>query len=301
MECGIKRIDSIRDFVGKYGYAVLQNAPLSEYTTFKVGGPADVLIKLDERHLPELLSMCKANALSTLFLGNGSNLLAGDSGFRGVVIKLLAGEPEFDKNIARCSAGVPLAKLCSLARDRGLSGLEFAYGIPGTVGGALYMNAGAYGGEMSHVVTEATYADENGTHSMQVDQMELGYRRSWFMQHPDAMIMSVILRLAPGDKAAIGARMAELMDARRGKQPLEYPSAGSYFKRPEGFFTGKLITDCGLRGYKIGGAQVSEKHAGFIINKGGATCRDVLDLIAHVQRTVKDNSGVDLECEIKAI
>lgn len=194
-----------------------------------------------------------------------------------------------------------MSRLCRVALDNGLSGLEFAYGIPGTVGGGIYMNAGAYGGEMKDVLVSVTAMDRNGElHTYTPAQLELTYRRSRF-SHTDEIIVSGDFKLAHGDKAEIEAKMNELMARRKDKQPLEYPNAGSTFKRPEGQFAGKLIQDCGLRGATVGGAQVSEKHCGFVINKGGATSADIKELIAHIQKTVYEKTGFYLECEVRII
>ena len=278
------------------------DAPLKDYTTFRIGGPADCLIEpYDEGQVAKVVEFCQKSGIRYQFLGNGSNVLAPDGGVRGAVIRL---GPNFSY-IRRlsggeilCGAGATLAQLASFAQKQGLTGLEFAWGIPGSVGGALYMNAGAYGGEMKDAVVSADIVDEAGrTRNVPAAEMELGYRTSVF-QHRNWCITRVHLRLREGDPEQIRRCMEDYMERRREKQPLEYPSAGSVFKRPEGNYAGALIEQCGLKGRRVGGAQVSEKHAGFIVNTGGATCRDVLELIGQIQREVADQTGYQLICEV---
>ena len=231
-------------------------------------------------------------------------MLCADEGFDGAVLLIGSDFSEItilDDCTIRAQAGAAMSRLCRVALDNGLSGLEFAYGIPGTVGGGIYMNAGAYGGEMKDVLVSVTAMDRNGElHTYTPAQLELTYRRSRF-SHTDEIIVSGDFKLAHGDKAEIEAKMNELMARRKDKQPLEYPNAGSTFKRPEGQFAGKLIQDCGLRGATVGGAQVSEKHCGFVINKGGATSADIKELIAQIQKTVYEKTGFYLECEVRII
>lgn len=281
------------------------DAPLKDYTTFRIGGPADCLIEpYDEGQVAKVVEFCQKSGIRYQFLGNGSNVLAPDGGVRGAVIRL---GPNFSY-IRRlsggeilCGAGATLAQLASFAQKQGLTGLEFAWGIPGSVGGALYMNAGAYGGEMKDAVVSADIVDEAGrTRNVPAAEMELGYRTSVF-QHRNWCITRVHLRLREGDPEQIRRCMEDYMDRRREKQPLEYPSAGSVFKRPEGNYAGALIEQCGLKGRRVGGAQVSEKHAGFIVNTGGATCRDVLELIGQIQREVADQTGYQLICEVRQL
>ncbi len=279
--------------------------PMSGKTSFKIGGPADIFISVQTREaLKTIITMVNEEKIPLTVVGNGTNLLVSDKGIRGVVISLdgdfcsleYAGE---NKIIA--GAGTMLSHLCQFAHGNSLTGLEFAYGIPGTVGGAIYMNAGAYGGEMKNVAVACEYIDMNGTiHSLTAEEMELDYRKSFFT-NKNHIIISATFVLEKGDKERIKSTMRELMGKRSDKQPLELPSAGSAFKRPVGYFAGALIEQCGLKGCTVGGAQVSEKHAGFIVNIGKATCKDVLDLVKHIQETVKNETGVELESEIRAI
>ena len=282
------------------------NAPMREYTTFQIGGPCDFLARpYDEGQIAALIRFCTAGGIRWQIIGNGSNLLAPDAGISGVVIQL---GPNFSyiRPSARpgeilCAAGASLNAAAAFAQKQGLSGLEFAWGIPGNVGGAVYMNAGAYGGEMKDVLVSADYVDQMGNaRSISAAEMQLGYRHSVFSQR-DWCITKVKLQLHPDDPEKIRERMEEHMDQRRAKQPLEYPSAGSVFKRPEGNYAGALIEQCGLKGRQIGGAQVSEKHAGFIVNRGGATSRDVSALIREIQRTVEEKTGYRLECELRQL
>jgi UDP-N-acetylmuramate dehydrogenase len=279
----------------------IQNEPMASHTTFHIGGAADVLITV--RNIDELrlvIGACRDEKIPFMILGKGSNLLVSDSGIAGAVIAL---DGDFrsisvDGSTITVGAAASLTRLCTVALDHGLTGLEFAYGIPGSVGGAVYMNAGAYGGETKDVVTGVTYLTPEGElGTYPADQLAFGYRTSIFKQNKN-IILSAVYTLAPGDPAAIRERMDDVMNRRRSKQPLEFPSAGSVFKRPVGAFAGTLIEQCGLKGTSVGGAQVSEKHAGFIINTGGATCGDVMNLVALVQKTVKRETGFDLECEI---
>ena len=278
---------------------------MARHTTFKTGGNARLFIEpSDESMLADVLQLCDACAEAPLILGNGSNLLVSDHGLDRVVIKIGEGFDSvrlLNPTTLIAGAGASLVKVCKFALEEGLAGLEFAYGIPGTVGGAVFMNAGAYGGEMKQVVSSVRFLDQSGCPGeLAGDALQFGYRSSAF-QSMSVVITSVIIRLQHGDKTAIESRMQELLGRRKGKQPLEYPSAGSVFKRPEGYFAGALIEQCGLKGKTIGGAQVSEKHAGFIINIGGATTRDVTDLIAYCQSVVMEQCGVQLEPEIKFV
>ena len=282
----------------------LVNEVIKNHTTFQIGGPAElVAIPEDKESLIALMDLLADHKTQTVIVGNGSNLLVSDDGIDGVVVKT----EEALKNIDTfgtaifAGAGVSLAKLSAFAKDHCLSGLEFAQGIPGTLGGAVYMNAGAYGGEISLVVSKTEYYKDKKTWVLSDSDHEFSYRHSFFTDHPDCLILSSTFRLKTEKQEAIIAKMADFSNRRREKQPLNLPSAGSVFKRPEGFFAGKLIEDAGLSGYMIGGAQVSEKHAGFIVNRGGATCQDVLKLIEHIKKTVNDQFSVKLECEIKCI
>lgn len=277
---------------------------LKDYTSFKIGGKADVMIFPDSiEKLSALISLIGNEKITSLVLGKGSNMLVDDSGFRGVVINTckLDKITLADDLTVVCQCGVSLSRLCRFALENSLTGLEFAFGIPGTAGGAAYMNAGAYGGEMKDVLVSCEHIHSDGSFGeFCADELELGYRHSVYSDS-DMLITSLKLKLSKGDPEEIKARMDELMGKRRDKQPLEYPSAGSTFKRPEGYFAGALIEQCNLKGYSVGGAQVSEKHAGFVINKGGATAYDVISVIEHCQKTVFEKTGVMLEPEVKII
>ena len=278
--------------------------PMSRHTTFRTGGPARRFARPGStEELAALLDAADRERWPVLVLGNGSNVLAADQGVDALVIHTgrLDGVRRTGERTLRAEAGISLARLAAFAQREALSGLEFAHGIPGSLGGAVCMNAGAYGGEMRQVVTAVTaWLPGQGVVCLERDAMEFGYRHSLFSRQPGAALEAEFL-LEPGDSGVIRARMDELNRRRREKQPLEYPSAGSTFKRPEGHFAGALIEQCGLKGTRIGGAMVSEKHAGFIVNAGGATSGDVLELIALVRRTVKDQTGVELEPEVKMI
>lgn len=274
------------------------------HTTFRIGGPADLFLTVENlRQLREMAAACREQEVPVLFLGNGSNLLVSDKGIRGAVIRLAG---DFAK-VARegstgicCGAGATLASACVFARDNNLTGLEFAWGIPGSAGGAAYMNAGAYGGEMKDVLRSCEHMTPDGKiEILSGEEMKLSYRRSAYTGGEN-VILFLHMQLEKGHHSAIASQMEELMNRRREKQPYDMPSAGSVFKRPEGYFAGTLIEQCGLKGKTVGGAQVSPKHAGFIVNTGGATCRDVQELIALIQETVLREAGVQLECEVRA-
>ncbi len=276
------------------------NEPMSRHTTFKIGGNADLFIKIkDIGQLKKVISFAKEYKIPYFILGKGSNLLVSDNGIAGMVISLDGlSDIKIDGDTVICGAGANLMTVCQAVKNASLSGLEFAYGIPGTVGGALYMNAGAYGGEMSQVVVSATAINSNGAETQfSLSDMKLGYRTSAF-KNTDLIITSVTFKLNKGNADEIKAAMDDFFSRRRDKQPLEFPSAGSTFKRPEGYFAGALIEQNNLKGVSVGGAEVSVKHAGFVINKGNATCRDVLTLIKKIQDTVKNADGVDLEPEV---
>ena len=277
---------------------------MAEHTTFKIGGPADFICEPDSvSSLKDLLAFCRKNSVPYFVLGNGSNLLVSDNGIEGIVISLKRFENVTLENAfdIRCDAGVRLSHLCSVALQNELSGLEFAWGIPGTVGGAIYMNAGAYNSEISAVLKECTYIDESGnTVQADVSGLDFGYRKSIFSDS-EKVIINAVFRLTHENRDIIQSRMDDLLRRRKEKQPLEYPSAGSTFKRPTGHFAGALIEKSGLKGTSVGGAEVSEKHAGFIINKGNATCRDVLSLISKVKEEVFLKESVVLEPEVKTV
>ena len=280
---------------------LLFHEPMSRHTTFRVGGEAECMAVVESKEeLSQLVSYLGRIEQDYFVLGNGSNLLVGDKGYRGIIVKLgpRLSAVGVEKNHIAAGAGVLLSKVASAARDAGLSGLEFAAGIPGSIGGAIVMNAGAYGGEMKQVVQMVRVMDKEGEIlTLDNDTMEFGYRTSIIRDRP-FIVLGVVLKLTPGNKEEISAKMEELMKQRKSKQPLEYPSAGSTFKRPEGYYAGKLIMDAGLRGYRIGGAQVSEKHCGFVINAGGASAADIREVIEEVQERVKDRFHVRLEPEV---
>ena len=280
---------------------LLFQEPMSRHTTFRVGGEAECIVMVEtQEELSRLIPYLSRTGQEYFVLGNGSNLLVGDKGYQGVILKLgkrMQGIGVNGNHIV-AGAGALLSQVSVAARDAGLSGLEFAAGIPGTIGGAIVMNAGAYDGEMKQVVKMVRVMDKEGEIlTLDNDTMEFGYRTSIIKNRP-FIVLGVILELTAGEKEQISARMEELMTLRRSKQPLEYPSAGSTFKRPEGYYAGKLIMDAGLRGYRIGGAQVSEKHCGFVINAGGASAADVKEVIEEVQERVKDRFHVRLEPEV---
>ena len=280
---------------------LLFQEPMSRHTTFRVGGEAECIVMVEtQEELSQLIPYLSRSGQEYFVLGNGSNLLVGDKGYQGVILKLGKRMQQIlvDGNHIVAGAGALLSQVSVAARDAGLSGLEFAAGIPGTIGGAIVMNAGAYDGEMKQVVKTVRVMDKEGEIlTLDNDTMEFGYRTSIIKDRP-FIVLGVIMELTAGEKEQIGARMEELMALRKSKQPLEYPSAGSTFKRPEGYYAGKLIMDAGLRGYRIGGAQVSEKHCGFVINAGGASAADVKEVIEEVQERVKDRFHVRLEPEV---
>lgn len=281
---------------------VICNEPLSLHTTFRVGGPCDVYVSVASiKEAEELIRLLSMNKVPYFVIGNGSNLLVSDEGFRGVIVELSKNFSEIsvDGEYITASAGALLVKVANEAYKHGLTGLEFASGIPGTIGGGVFMNAGAYGGELKDVVKSVTVLNtETGEISEKsCEEMKFSYRHSIAKEEP-LLVLSVILKLSTGNAELIKARMDELKEQRIAKQPLEFPSAGSTFKRPEGYFAGKLIQDAGLKGYSVGGAQVSEKHSGFVINKGNATASDIFTLISDVQRIVYEKFGVKLETEV---
>lgn len=280
---------------------LLFHEPMSRHTTFRVGGEAECMAVVETKEeLSQLVSYLGRIEQDYFVLGNGSNLLVGDKGYRGIILKMgpRLSAVGVEKDHIAAGAGALLSRVSAAARDAGLSGLEFAAGIPGSIGGAIVMNAGAYGGEMKQVVKMVRVMDKEGEIlTLDNDTMEFGYRTSIIRDRP-FIVLGVVLRLTPGNKDEISAKMEELMKQRKSKQPLEYPSAGSTFKRPEGYYAGKLIMDAGLRGYRIGGAQVSEKHCGFVINAGGASAADIREVIEEVQERVRDRFHVRLEPEV---
>jgi len=285
------------------GSGIFMEEPMKKHTTFRVGGPADVLVQPDETALVAILALCRQYHVSYSFIGNGSNLLVGDKGIRGVVIEMTdpMGNIEVDGTKITAQAGAMLSKIANTAASNGLGGMEFAAGIPGSIGGAVTMNAGAYGGEMKDVIRQVTVlTPECEQKVLSREELDLSYRHSCIPKN-HFLVLEAELSLTPAPEQEIRAKMAELREKRVEKQPLEYPSAGSTFKRPEGYFAGKLIMDAGLRGYAVGDAQVSEKHCGFVINRGNATAAEILQLMKDVQERVKKQSGVTLEPEVKMI
>lgn len=280
-----------------------RDALLSEYTTMRTGGPADYLIEpASSEEIIAVYQRALENDLPVFIMGNGSNLLFSDEGFPGVILRLgkAFSSISIEHDLISCQAGAMLSAVSRVAADHAFTGLEFASGIPGSVGGAIYMNAGAYGGEISQTLQQAELLIDGRIEIWNKDQMQFSYRHSAMMEQ-DGIVLSAQFFLSPGSKEAIVETMRDLNERRRAKQPLQYPSCGSFFKRPAGFFAGALIEQSGLKGYSVGGAQVSQQHAGFIINKGGATSKDVFDLMRHVQKTVFEKTGVTLEPEVKLI
>ena len=279
----------------------IKNEPMSLHTSFHIGGNADFFVTVkDEEQLCSLIEFLKDEDVPFMVIGRGSNLVVSDLGIEGVVISLCKmNEVRLKENgHIYAAAGASLASVCNFARDNGLSGIEFAYGIPGSVGGAMVMNAGAYGGEMKDIAFSARVLDENGfITEIPIESMELGYRSSVF-KNKNLTVLSAEFKLSHGEKQEINAKMEDFMNRRKLKQPLEFPSGGSVFKRPEGYFAGALIEKNGFKGVSVGGAQVSEKHAGFIINTGNATCSDVKRLIKIIQQKVMEEDGVSLHTEL---
>ena len=277
---------------------------MKKHTTFKAGGKAAFLVTPDsEEKVKGLIRFFNENEIANYIIGNGSNLLVRDEGFDGVILEIGSklSEVVVNENKITAQAGALLSKTANQAYKSGLSGMEFASGIPGSVGGGVAMDAGAYGGELKDIVETVTMCDENGDEiTLTVDEMDFSYRHS-IVQDKNYIVLSATFALTPKEPEKILETMNDLNQRRRDKQPLEYPSAGSTFKRPEGYFAGKLIQDAGLKGYSVGGACVSEKHSGFIINKGGATATDIITLIGDVQKIVKDKFGVELEPEVKIL
>ena len=283
----------------------LHDEPMSRHTSFRIGGAAKrMAVPHRSEQIVLLAGFLEELGIAPLLLGNGTNVLVADEGLDAVVIKTgeLLKETKLEgEDVIAADAGVSLASLGVFAWKAGLTGLEFAHGIPGTLGGGIVMNAGAYGGELKDVLVEVTALFPDGVRTLGAEELQLSYRHSVFTEHPEGIVLRAKLKLARGDGDAIRAKMDELAAKRKASQPLEMPSAGSTFKRPTGYFAGTLIEQCGLKGARIGGAEVSRKHAGFIVNADGATCADVLALIHHVQKTVYEAEGVMLEPEVKLI
>ena len=302
-------INELEKIVGKEN--IYLNEDMCKHTTFKVGGPADVfVVPQDIEQVKQVILKCKSNNQNYYVIGKGSNLLVGDKGFRGVIVclyntldkvEVLQDQEDNDKYIVTAGAGIMLSKLANIILDNSLEGFEFASGIPGTLGGAVAMNAGAYGGEIKDCIVEATVIDDKcNIITLSVDELDLSYRNSIILKK-DYIVLEAKFKFNVGEKQSIKDKMLELNMKRKEKQPLEYPSAGSTFKRPEGYFAGKLIMDAGLSGFTVGGAQVSEKHCGFVINKDKATASDIKELIKQVDNIVYDKYNVHLEPEVRII
>ncbi len=297
-------IQKLLDFAKEQGIVLLENEPLCDHTSFRIGGPARLFaLPKTVEQLAHLLQFAAQNGLEYAVIGNGSNLLAPDEGYDGLVIRTPEQAPCWDEeqSTVTVASGWSMTRLSAEAAQRGLTGLTFAQGIPGTVGGAVVMNAGAYGGQIADTLVSSRCLTPEGIRTLTAEEHKLAYRHSVYAENPGWVCLEATFRLVPGDKEAILAEMADYAQRRRDKQPLEWPSAGSTFKRPEGHFAGKLIEDAGLKGFTVGGAQVSEKHAGFVINKGGATCADVLSLMEQVSERVFAQFGVRLEPEVKIL
>ena len=297
-------MESLKEYCETAGCAYLENEPMSAHTTFRIGGKADVFIKpASEEVLKGVLAALKETGVPYYCIGGGSNLLVSDFGIRGAALYTggFSDMALLDGCVIECGAGVKLSRMCSFALENSLSGCEFAWGIPGTVGGAVYMNAGAYGGEIKDVALEVYAIDENGNEkTFSNSECNFGYRSSVFSSG-EYIITGAKFRLRTKDKDEITAQMRDYAERRRDRQPLSFPSAGSTFKRPEGYFAGKLIQDSGLRGFAIGGAAVSEKHCGFVVNTGNATCSDVVNLIDYIKKCVYEKFGVMLHEEVRII
>ena len=297
-----KLIEALREAAG--AQCILEQESMKKHTTFRIGGPADIFAVPDTiEKAAKIIGICREQKVPFYVIGNGSNLLVSDQGYRGVVVQVYKNLSaiEIEGDIITAQAGAMLSVIAKKAMAASLTGFEFASGIPGTIGGAAVMNAGAYGGEMKQVLTEVTVLTQEGElRRIPSEELKLGYRYS-VIPEKGWIVLEAKLKLHRGDYDMIKARMDELKEKRVEKQPLELPSAGSTFKRPEGYFAGKLIMDAGLRGFSVGGAQVSEKHCGFVVNTGEATAKDVRDLIREVSRQVKTKFGVELEPEVKML
>jgi len=302
------KIELLATFLNGKGVAFARDVKLKEYCTFRIGGTVDLMVTpTDEGQIKDALQKAWELSVPTFVLGRGSNVLCSDQGFRGMAIhlgKAFARVWQEDEVTLSCQSGLTLSALCEYAQRQGLTGLEFAYGIPGTVGGAVYMNAGAYGGEMKDVLVSTRHLARRGDRWEEGiftgEEMQLSYRHSAYSD-TDMVITGATVRLKKGDPDQIRAQMDDYMSRRRSKQPLELPSAGSTFKRPKGNYASALVDQCGLKGLRVGDAMVSEKHAGFVVNVGNATCADVLELIQRIQETVEQKTGYRLEPEVRLI
>ena len=300
-------MEQLKQLLTAAGIAYKENEPLAAHCTFKIGGPARLFVQpVDHAQLCRTVALCKAQSARYYLLGNGSNILFADEGYNGVVLDISSMQDTVEVHGTQLTAGagVRLSALCKTALEHSLTGLEFAWGIPGSVGGAVYMNAGAYGGELKDRLVWGEYLNEDGqVQRLFTEQLGLSYRHSCFMEQPflHGCILRAAFALEQGDRTAIAQEMERIITQRREKQPLEYPSAGSTFKRPQGAYASQLIDQCGLRGLTVGGAQVSKKHAGFVVNIGGATCADVLGLVEQVKDCVKEKTGFVLEMEVRQL
>lgn len=291
------------DFLKENNISFEENVDGKKLCSFRVGGNVTVMAKpKNAEQIVALFEFLRENSIKNILLGRGSNVVISDEGYSGVVVLLSEiNEIKIEDKKITVGAGVSMLSLATAAQKAGLTGLEFAHGIPGSVGGGVYMNAGAYGGEICQVMTSCTCFDKSSGKviSLKNSECNFAYRHSVFMENKDLIVLSAAFELNGGNAEEIRAKMDELRGKRIASQPLEYPSAGSTFKRPEGHFAGKLIEDAGLKGYTVGGVQVSEKHAGFVINRGGATATDIKDLVKHIQKIVKEKFDISLECEIE--
>ncbi|HHW49412.1 MAG TPA: UDP-N-acetylmuramate dehydrogenase [Clostridiaceae bacterium] len=295
-------IKLVSEIVGKDNIKI--DEPMKNHTSFKIGGNADILVTPENSvQIAKVVEVCRREGIPFFVMGNGTNIIVRDKGIRGVVIKTCGKFERYavEDTMIEAESGILLSKLADVALEHGLTGLEFASGIPGSLGGAVVMNAGAYDGEMKDVVVKTEYIDKDGLIKiLEGDEHLFGYRTS-VIQEEGGIVLRSWLKLQKGNKEDIKALMDNLNWRRKSKQPLEMPSAGSVFKRPPGFFTGKLIEDCGLKGYRIGGAEISTKHCGFIVNVGGATANDVINLIRHIQERIKSEYGIELKTEVKIV
>ena len=299
--------DDIRKELGERipGVCIEENVPMAQYTSFRAGGKARMMvIPADAEQLSAVLGVLSGSGVQYMVLGNGTNILVKDSGYDGVIVKIGSGFDYVRQEGCRlvCGSGTRMSVAAKAALEGGLSGFEFASGIPGFTGGAVFMNAGAYGGEMKDILRRAKIVSKDGSREfyMTADELEMGYRHTKLHDTGD-IVTEVEFVLEEGNRTQIKAKMSELMEKRNSRQPVNFPSAGSFFKRPEGYFAGKLIQDAGLKGLSVGGAQVSELHSGFIINRGGATATDILQLMEMIQARVFDEFGVRLETEVRII
>ena len=294
--------EKLLEICDRWDIELTEQVPLASHTTFHIGGAADYWAEISsEQGLAQLVQFCRETGMPYFVMGRGSNILAADEGFRGIILHIGSRFSNMEwktPHTLKCEAGAMLIRAAKSAEEHGQTGMEGLSGIPGSIGGALFMNAGAYGYEMSQIVSSCTYLDPKGEiHMRKASQLDLGHRHSWFMDHPDCIILTVTMQLEAGDPAEITAQMQDFLQRRSDKQPLDLPSAGSTFKRPAGSYASKLIDECGLKGLTVGGAQVSEKHAGFVVNTGDATAADVLALCREVRDRVKKETGYVLEME----